>query len=354
MSTLLKKIAAVAFVGLILIVIMGLWEHRAVASPPPVDASVATQQAYWLDRVNAVGGDSAYKEFETFVDPMTANKKHAEAHIFGGALYMVEGLSGLPTCDTQFSLGCFHEFLGKAISSLGLSVVTELNKTCFKETGNSPLACQHGIGHGIVADIGYDLSSLKKSIAICKTLSGINRIGGCYGGVYMEYNMQTMLGTDGAPRQAGADLMRPCDELTTPDQPTCYFWQPLWWHTVFDEQGIRDQTVNYQKIGALCTRVPANSRQFCFEGIGNNIPTDIRATTSIEESARKLCVAASSDAKDQLDCLSFLANSLLTGGAGIKGNALLVCRGLTGEQYQYCASAATRVSSSRSTTTPAR
>lgn len=302
--------------------------------------AITVQQAYWEGQIKRLGGNAAYQEFARSVATSTPQSQHAQAHIFGGALYQVEGLSGLATCDSQFSFGCFHESLGRAISSLGLSVVTQLNEECFKGAGNAPLACQHGIGHGIVAYIGYDLSSLKKSLAICKTLPGIHPVGGCYGGAYMEFNMRTMLGSEGSPREDNSDLLSPCDRLDASDQPACYFWQPLWWHIVFDRQGIHDQLKNYTKIGALCADVPVDSRSRCFEGIGNNIPVDIQAATSVEEVGRNLCVAAAPVIEDRVHCLSFLAKSLLNGGAGIKGDALLVCYGLPGEEYQYCASAA--------------
>ncbi len=297
--------------------------------------NLSAQQAFWEGRITKVGGTAAYQEFAESVATGTPQSQHAQAHVFGSALYQAEGLPGLATCDSRFSFGCYHEFLGRAISSLGLAVVAQLNDACFQVLSSSPLSCQHGIGHGIIADLGYDASSLDKALAVCKDLPHSDPIGGCYGGVFMEYNLQTMLGEEGRIRPATADLLAPCDRESAVYQPACYFWQPQWWRQNLRTQGVVDNKIAYSQIGALCAQAPANMQRSCFEGIGNNIPADAEFDAN---TARTLCIAATRDPQHQLWCRSLVADSLFVGGAGKKGDALAVCKGLSAEAYRYCAS----------------
>lgn len=304
--------------------------HRA-----PTSGDISERDAYWTSLIRREGAAQAYGDFGAAVASLPPQLQHENAHVFGGALFEVEGLPGLATCDSKYSFGCYHEFLGRAIASLGLSVVTKLNQDCVDLLKGSALSCQHGIGHGIEAALGYDGAALKKSLALCESLPYNDPIGGCYGGVFMEYNMQTMLGDQGKPRAlVNGDVQYPCDTVGEPFTPACYFWQPQWWHQILREQGIRDQSAIYAKIGAYCMAAPAADRRSCFEGTGNNLVADANFDG---DAARELCIAATKDPTYQLYCRSLAADSLFVGGAGKKGDAEAVCEGLTGASYEYCA-----------------
>ena len=328
--------------GLIMIVVvlalaavaLLLWYANANTSPAVVTGPTAAREAYWHNRIARVGAGAAYAEFAGAVSSLSPNEQHQNAHPFGGALFETTGLSGISTCDTRFNFGCYHEFLGRAITKLGLAAVPELNDACVKNIEKGPLSCQHGIGHGIMAAEGYDEVALDTSLAICKDLTGSDTIGGCYGGVFMEYNMQTMLGDQARVRSVHeGDPYYPCTRLDGSYLPACAFWSPQWWSVA----GYTDSAA----IGSLCDgfaeavgRAGADVPvvRDCYQGLGVEAPS--RAGFDPVNTAA-LCKLASKDPLNQLYCLSYAANSLTVGGGGVE-NGVAVCNGLTGDYLSYC------------------
>jgi len=301
---------------------------------PVLEGPLAVREAFWKERVSVLGSRTAYDEFASAVDPLSPAVRHNNAHAFGKALFAVEGVDGLSTCDDRFSYGCFHEFLGQAISALGLGVVIDLNNGCFKTLTVSPLSCQHGIGHGILAFVGYNNTELLGALEACRSLPGSDPIGGCYGGVFMEYNLQTMLAEEGRLRPIQDDVQAPCDSLEREYGPACYFWQPQWWHQLLLTQGVEGVDSRYARMGEWCGVTPQEYRRACFEGIGNNLAPDADFNGV---RARGICEMVSENSLYQLYCKSYVANSLAVGGAGATGDALAVCEGLVGDVYTYCA-----------------
>lgn len=332
----LRWVIAVAAVLAVAGVVIAVQYTRAHTPPAPLvsTGTTAEREAYWQNRVARVGPGAAYEEFAQAVAPLSQNEQHLNAHAFGGALFETTGLAGISTCDMRFNFGCYHEFLGRAIAKLGLAVVPELNDACMKNLEKSPLSCQHGIGHGIMATGGYDEAALTQSLAICKDLPGSDTIGGCYGGVFMEYNMQTMLGDQAQvrPVQAG-DPYYPCNTLDASYLPACAFWSPQWWSVV----GYTDSA----KIGALCDDFgddlgnaslgPTLVRD-CYQGLGVETPSRVGFDPA---NTAALCKLASKDSRRQLYCLSYAANALNVGGGG-EEKGLAVCNGLSGDSLAYC------------------
>lgn len=290
----------------------------------------------WKKEIHELGARDAYKKMIEESATLTPQEQHINAHIFGGALYDTQGENGLSVCDQTFSFGCFHEFLGRAIASLGPSSIERLNEHCFDDLVISPLSCQHGIGHGALAFAGYEEDGLHYALPVCRDLPYADPIGGCYGGAFMEYNMRTMLGAEStfrAPPQGG-DLVAECASLDPEYRSACVYWAPQWWNAVLQSRVV-SLDESFVRMGELCSdeRI-LTERRDCFEGIGNITPPT--ADFSAQKSAR-LCDLTSRNAEERLFCRSTAANSLYTGGAGKIGDALGVCAGLEGAHYSYCA-----------------
>src|SRR3989344_7594642 len=192
----------------------------------PVQRDLAAEEARWGARIAAVGGVAAYTELAREVEPETPQDRHAQAHYFGGALYDTEGVESVSVCDAQFSYGCFHEFLGRAIAENGLPSVADLNQKCFDRLDEQGLACQHGIGHGLVSYLGYDQKDLVRALEVCRDLPHGDPIGGCFGGVFMEFNMRTLASENGLRPGFAEDPTEPCSALRSPYQQPCLYWQP--------------------------------------------------------------------------------------------------------------------------------
>lgn len=288
----------------------------------------------WEERIRALGAGEAYAALSSEAKALGPQEQHVAAHDFGSALYRVLGTEGLGICDAQFSFGCYHEFLGRAIADLGLASVAMLNDECFAALTESPLSCQHGIGHGVIAFVGYDDDALFEALDVCRDLPRNDSIGGCYGGVFMEYNLQTMLGTEGRVRPAHEkSLQYPCNVVGEDFSSACYFWQPQWWRQYVRERGVEDLGEVYRQIGSFCRDAPMPYRRTCFEGIGNNLPADAEFDP---RRLKEMCEIAGETAHEELYCKLLAANSLSSGGAGMAGDGEAVCDGLEGDARALC------------------
>lgn len=330
-------IIALAVIGIYAVTMRGDAQAFNPASP------WKEQVSYWNDRIERKGGADAYAEFAKVAESLTYDDRHAKSHAFGSALFSVEGSSGISVCDARFSFGCFHQFLGDAISALGLESIPNLNDACFDALSTSPLSCQHGIGHGALAAIGYDDESLQKALDICESLPGADPIGGCYGGVFMEYNVRTMLAEAATTREYKDNPYAPCDALAGVFVPACIYWQPQWWMQG-PLQG-HDMEESFKEMGSYCRSfvtlhkgLPLGKEPLgkelsrsCFEGLGNVVA---QASNFSPEKARAFCDAAGSNSRERLFCRSIGANHF-----GIDANAEAaaeVCSGLTETEQEYC------------------
>lgn len=309
-------------------------------SGPDSQGSLEEEDTYWQSRIKTVGGQAAYTEFARAIQNDTTNKQHTMAHVFGSALYKTSGTRALGVCDARFSYGCFHQFLAKAIQEHGLREVAVLNQGCQQAGVANPLSCQHGIGHGVVAYIGYDRSSLDKALGICKDLPFIDPVGGCYSGAFMEYNLHTMLGESADLRPVvEGNIFAPCDTLGESYQQACAFWQPQWWFQAIYQSDTSPEV--YTKLGAHCDAMESDQsiRRSCYEGIGTIAPGSVE---NVPEKAAALCDATSTSPLYRLYCRSYAA-SALAAVTSIR-IAQKVCDGLTGASAEYCNAHATNQS----------
>lgn len=306
--------------------------ERTDAPSYPKDGTLAEQTTYWENRIRAVGPSAAYEELNAAVADENPSRQHEAGHIFGSALYATAGLSGISTCDARLTSGCFHQFVGSAIAANGLSVVTELNADC----GNKP-GCQHGIGHGLVSYLGYTDDALKKAVHICTDLPGpeTKTLQGCLGGIFMEYNMRTMLSVDGGSARSATsskDLLAPCDEFSGIVERSCLLYQPQWWWSFYSKENVQQ---NFRSMAHLCDRMVGDYRAVCYAGIGEMTPSPSDYDAS---STSQLCLHTTADTVMQSYCLDGAALVL----SSVRGyhTADAVCAVLSGEPLSVCESTA--------------
>lgn len=325
----LRHTVAIAF----LLLFGGLLFFNAQTNPAQaLPKEPKAQDAYWQERIKTVGGPVAYEELAKTIASFTPQQQHKSAHQFGGALYAVLGVNGLSVCDVRFNYACYHEFLGKAIADLGLGSVETLNKKCTEDVKKSPLSCQHGIGHGIVTYLGYDDDAFHQALETCSNLPGIDPIGGCYGGVFMEYNLQTMLAEDGRTRPVmNNDWLAPCTTLAQQYKRACVFNQPQWWHVTFI--GKQEKDTESVRIGQLCEQYEDPSLvRTCFEGFGNIKTADVDFDPV---KSRTACEEATQNPQYQLFCKAYAANTVRVGGNNPEDSEKL-CEGLLGNDLEFC------------------
>ncbi|MFZ2886838.1 MAG: hypothetical protein WA021_03395 [Minisyncoccia bacterium] len=314
-----------------IVVLVGGFAHSRNAPFSRTSPALPVEEK-WRDEIEKRGAVGAYEELAKIVEDKSVNEKHKEAHAFGAALFASEGAGGLSVCDSRFSFGCFHEFLGTAIPALGIGSIHELNDACYADLTESPLSCQHGIGHGVLAAYGYDDVALRDSLEACRSLKQKDPIGGCYGGVFMEYNVRTMLGDEGHLRAFTGNRFDPCDALDDAFVPACIYWLPQWWIEI-EPADIPHRRDRFTKFGEYCREFASEpeTRRACFEGLGN-IVADYSNFDPV--AAHSYCKAAGTQPAERLLCIGIGANHF---GLSVSAEAAAqMCENLTGEELSYC------------------
>lgn len=229
------------------------------------------ESAYFKQRIKRVGAEKAHAELKERYhneDPVT---QHFMAHRFGELLYEEVGIEGVAACDNAFVFGCYHSFLGKAIQKNGLAILTRLDAACIGK-GRDWLGCNHGMGHGIVAHLGYSTSTLMSALDACSALAWKGPVGGCTGGLFMEYNFRTMLDEKGTGEYLrpldDQGLHAPCKDLPLGYRVVCYYEQPDWWRRILHN--------DFVQTAGLCREASnVEAKEKCFIGLGRVIAQQV-------------------------------------------------------------------------------
>ncbi len=260
-------------------------------------------EVHWQERIKVVGGEAAYDEFVLSIASSSVRNQHDAAHIFGAALYAEMGAEGVVVCDERFSGGCFHQFMGEAITHQGASVVSKLAAAC---TSTNSIFCAHGVGHGLIAYVGYGRSDLDNALAGCGFF-GDEYLRSCYNGVFMEYEERTTLGPDAVDMPLKGNWYEPCDSLSGTKRSLCMFHQPKWWWDLLVDRDHTEKDIA-KKMGELCTGA-GKETNVCFKGVGSTF-----GLKAEETNAPSLCAHVSSDPKRLLLCSKSTAKTFVEAG----------------------------------------
>lgn len=247
----------------------------------------------WGKRIDEVGPERAREELTSQFDEVSDFRiQHTVAHFFGELLLERFGLEGVQFCVTEYNYGCFHGFMGAAVSSYGNldAILPKIGAGCasFVSSGKMSVgtACYHGAGHGILEALGYDEDALREALAKCEQMSALFASQyQCSQGVFMEYDFRMLLHApdifkSGNSRSLGKDAYEPCSTVVRDEfLPSCYFSRPDWWKTVFN--------YDYKKIGELCAAIDLEEgRTQCFFGLGKSI---VWFTPRLTDKAVSIC-----------------------------------------------------------------
>lgn len=262
--------------------------------------------AFWRHEIGTLGPSAAYEKFTCSIAGDTDSAGHQLAHVFGAALYLEKGLDAVAACDDKFQYGCLHEFFGRAIAEHGLSVIPQLDAQCKRSSGTDAARCEHGLGHGILAYYGYDVTGRDRAVTACHQVSDV---GACESGLFMEYFNQTMLADQAKiPQETAASLMAGCATLPPGDQSGCVFEMPRQWRKdVFPNTATTTKT--RVQIGLWCEsykQTPALYRA-CGEGMGNDLYI---LTHGDAPAALELCRVSAQSAQTLAYCTAQVRNLL--------------------------------------------
>ncbi len=298
------KIVVLTGAGLLLL--PALWQVSAILSAPETPERSALDVSYWSDRIAASGGESAYQELAQATKAYSDDERHFAEHVFGEALYAHLGLSGLSLCDAEFSSGCYHSGFAKAIVEFGIEEgVKRAAALCAQKTNpTARTTCEHGIGHGLLAYIGYEERDIALALEACDAIPQTEPW--CHGGVFMEYNLRTLL-PDMPTREVSAGFVEPCEKFSGRNLEACVFIQPIWWHVLEREKRPDDTAREHEKIallsaaGAHCEEFSPPSLETCYRGFG----AVLRASKLTPTETGKICDLLSPDEKHRESCLSY-------------------------------------------------
>lgn len=304
--------------------------NQIIQTPPTVSGTgnidIRAVRSKWSAEIDKLGPDKAYQEFKQAYRQDNPGIQHNAAHIFGNLLYEKIGYKGIVVCDSSFAFGCYHSFFSSAISDKGIGILKTLDQECIKKYGPGQLACQHGIGHGLLEY--YTTNKLADALKGCAGLSWKGPLFGCQDGVFMEYNFPTIInGQNASTTIRPADmnhLYAPCPTIDSAFRQACYYGLGQWWLRILNN--------NYTLIGKLCDAVSSTKeKEACFMGVGNVIPPSVNY--QVDES-KKNC-AKMPNTLGQMYCLAAASSSFYASEAN-RNLGPKLCEGLTTEIKTTC------------------
>lgn len=332
-----------ALVGLVCVFVAGFsfFHYRSTPntttfSREKVDSALDFQKEkdYWHTQIVNSGGEDAYQEMILRGNSMTASQSHVMAHSFGEALFQAEGVEGFSVCGIQFLYGCYHQFIGNAITALGLPVVERFRTACASKSFLDVFPCLHGLGHGILGYLGYSLQDLKKALTLCKASNLGEERSGCIDGVFMEYNILGLTAYKSGeiePRKFSIETVyTPCFDIDIQYRAQCVYELPDWWVAAIPSPG--DIGGRFAEARTYCSHLNDTALiQTCFEGIGHIAPPLSNLDPDV---AAAFCAAASPSYR--VSCVSSAALRFKLEGFkdylglcerfGLVGNDLVRCR----------------------------
>ena len=223
-------------------------------------------------------------------DPVLAGQGHPIAHALGrfAIAQHKNDLSVIADCRPIFEAGCYHGVLEGFLAAQKSIDSATIAPICSAVERTSPsrqpaLECSHGLGHGLLERVGYDLP---RALAACDYLAADDARGECHDGVFMEnvvhglgdsmisvgdaalsahnqmmqMEMQTEGGRGHREYFRKQDLAFPCDSMAAAYQSSCWSYQPL--------VAIQFTKVNFQKTLHLCDQASGTSATTCYRGFG--------------------------------------------------------------------------------------
>ncbi len=244
---------------------------------------------------------------------------HTAAHKAGRFAYEIYGEAAFRECSAECHSGCYHGATEAYFKDHGTAnLVRDLNLICSSDL--NPFfshQCLHGIGHGLMAWVDYDLPEALKN---CDLLE--NGRSSCHSGVFMENIVGGLAGENGSDagihftKYLSDDPQFPCNAVAEEYRSACYLLQTSRMMRIFSG--------DFGKIAAECARAPEAYQPICFQSMG-------RDAGGIHRGDPAGAIAACSRAEagsPRLNCLSGAVQDSFWEASG-QSDALSFCRSLS-------------------------
>jgi hypothetical protein len=245
-------------------VLLGLaWERR------PADAVVASRADAVLRNMKAV---LRHQGLAAALDSLALGREAVAEHAGDAAI--------IRECRPVFASGCYHGVVEASLQAAGRIDMAELERLCVGVEGSggpgSGFECIHGLGHGILGALGYDL---RDALRYCDALSTPRRAISCHLGAFMEA-ITSALGAPamhGAHAQAAshehhspqplaidaADPYSPCRAYGDPYATSCWLFQGF--------VILRANDFDAGRALLVCDGAPDGRAARCYESVGHQL-----------------------------------------------------------------------------------
>jgi len=281
---------------------------------------------------------------------------HLLGHIVGDELYKQQGLEGIKICTPDFRNACSHTIVIGTLFEDGIEALPAIAETCKKAPGGSGAytMCYHGLGHGILAFVDYEVP---EAVELCKktgTEAYHNReYIECIGGSIME-----LIGGvhDPVQREKKAlvyfkknDPVYPCNASFMPDEARNICYTYITPH-LFEAAGANlaaPTPEEFEKAFTYCASVREknNNRLSCYAGFGKEFAVlgaqrDVRVVDALNTEKMKTiygwCTLAHNADAVRI-CSDSILSSLYWGGENNVEGSIRYCGAIEGkEDKDHC------------------
>ncbi len=274
---------------------------------------------------------------------------HLLGHALGDKLYEQEGLGGITACTDDFRNACSHSIVIGLFLDKGEQALPEIAEACHKAPGGSGayMMCFHGLGHGILASVGYDM---EKAVQLCEK-TGSRETGECVGGMVMEITgggfHDRQLWTE--QRKKYLDPSEPaslCQRsfISATARPFCLAYiTPYLLEAAGADLG-NPGPEDFRKAFKFCAQMSASDkvgRNLCAGGFGKEFVVLVRGRDIRKESFTRITdkqlttvsdwCSLAADGDDAKACILSAVNSLFWGGENDRSVAIRFCTSVPNE-----------------------
>jgi hypothetical protein len=271
-------------IGLLLGLESGRRPVRA-AGPAQTETVLRSMEAILRRQGLAAALDSLTLRAER--DSSVIRDGHQMAHALGreAVAYHAGDATVIRECSPVFASGCYHGVVEASIHSAGHIDMPRLEQLCVgmhrTDRPGPGFECIHGLGHGILGAVGYDLEA---TLHYCDALSVASLAASCHSGAFMEaissalgapmphthadhqHGQATGPAAAPAPRRLtidASDPYSPCDGFRDPYATSCWLFQGF----------VILRRTGFDAASALriCDGAPDGRAARCYESVGHQL-----------------------------------------------------------------------------------
>lgn len=229
-------------------------------------------------------------------DPSVRADCHLLAHDIGRTeADMVQNVDTAYAQGNNFCWsGYYHGVMESIVSRIGSNKLSqEIPSICAQIESEKPYSfyaynCVHGLGHGVMDVTKSDLFA---SLKMCDLLKTDWDQESCYGGVFMENEMDEVAPGHHTVYLETSDPMYPCDAVDDRYKQQCYLMQT--------SHALRIASENFAQVFQECSQVDAAFVDTCYQSLGRDASGN--SSSTIEPTIANCMLGATLDA--QQNCI---------------------------------------------------